>query len=103
MARHAVRLLRHFQEGPAVRMRYRNLRMQRVRRRALVAAVIGDDARQRVARHGQAAQPAQSDTDDLHDPNAIDVLRLVISVSFPGAGPATKRQRRDAKFPRGEG
>jgi hypothetical protein len=39
----------------------------------------------------------------MHDPNAIDVLRLVISVPFSGAGPATKRQRRDAKVPRGEG
>jgi len=40
---------------------------------------------------------------EMHDPNAIDVLRLVISVPFSGAGPATKRQRRDAKFPRGAG
>jgi len=39
----------------------------------------------------------------MHDPNAIDVLRLVISVPFAGSGPATKRQRRDAKFPRGTG
>jgi hypothetical protein len=39
----------------------------------------------------------------MHHPNAIDVLRLVISVPFSGAGPAIKRQRRDAKFPRGEG
>jgi hypothetical protein len=39
----------------------------------------------------------------VHDPNAIDVLRLVISVPFAGAGLATKRQRRDAKFPRGKG
>jgi hypothetical protein len=39
----------------------------------------------------------------LYDPNAIDVLRLVMSLPFAGAGPATKRQRRDAKFPRGEG
>jgi hypothetical protein len=40
---------------------------------------------------------------EMHDPNAIGVLRLVMSLSFAGAGPATKRQRRDAKFPRGEG
>jgi hypothetical protein len=39
----------------------------------------------------------------MHDPNAIDVLRLVMSLPFAGAGPAIKRQRRDAKFPRGEG
>jgi hypothetical protein len=38
----------------------------------------------------------------MHDPNAIDVLRLVMSLPLAGAGPATKRQRRDAKFPRGE-
>jgi hypothetical protein len=38
----------------------------------------------------------------MHDPNAIDVLRLVMSLPFVGAGSATKRQRRDAKFPRGE-
>jgi hypothetical protein len=38
----------------------------------------------------------------MHDPNAIDVLRLVMSLPFAGAGPATKRQRRDAKFPRGK-
>jgi hypothetical protein len=42
-------------------------------------------------------------TPSVHDPNAIDVLRLVMSLPFAGAGPATKRQRRDAKFPRGEG
>jgi hypothetical protein len=39
----------------------------------------------------------------VHDPNAIDVLRLVLSLPFAGAGAATKRQRSDAKFPRGEG
>jgi hypothetical protein len=39
----------------------------------------------------------------MHHPNAIDVLRLAVSVPFAGAGPATKRQRRDAKYPRGEG
>jgi hypothetical protein len=39
----------------------------------------------------------------MHDPNAIDVLRLVMSLPFAGAGPATKRQRRDAMFPRGNG
>jgi hypothetical protein len=39
---------------------------------------------------------------EMHDPNAIDVLRLVMSLPFAGAGSATKRQRRDAKFPRGE-
>jgi len=44
-----------------------------------------------------------AEADSLHDPNAIGVLRLVMSLSFAGAGPATKRQRRDAKFPRGEG
>jgi hypothetical protein len=38
----------------------------------------------------------------MHDPNAIDVLRLFVSLPFAGAGPAAKRQRRDAKFPRGE-
>jgi hypothetical protein len=38
----------------------------------------------------------------MYNPNAIDVLRLVMSLPFTGAGAATKRQRRDAKFPRGE-
>jgi hypothetical protein len=39
---------------------------------------------------------------EVYDPNAIGVLRLVMSLPFAGAGPAIKRQRRDAKFARGE-
>jgi hypothetical protein len=50
-----------------------------------------------------AADMGQGIPHPMHDPNAIDVLRLVISVPFAGAGPATKRQRRDAKCPRGKG
>lgn len=37
----------------------------------------------------------------MHDPNAIDVLRVTASLPFEGAGPARSRQRRDARFPRG--
>jgi hypothetical protein len=35
----------------------------------------------------------------VHDPNAIRVVRLVISVPFAEAGLSTKRRRRDALFP----
>jgi hypothetical protein len=35
----------------------------------------------------------------VHDPNAIRVVRLVISVPYAEAGLSTKRRRRDALFP----
>ena len=35
----------------------------------------------------------------MHDPNAIRVVRLVISVPYAEAGLSTKRRRRDALFP----
>jgi hypothetical protein len=35
----------------------------------------------------------------MHDPNAIRVVRLVISVPYAEAGFSTKRRRRDALFP----
>jgi hypothetical protein len=35
----------------------------------------------------------------VHDPNAIRVVRLVISVPFAEAGLSTKRRRLDALFP----
>ena len=37
--------------------------------------------------------------DVVHDPNAIRVVRLVISVPYAEAGFSTKRRRRDALFP----
>jgi hypothetical protein len=36
----------------------------------------------------------------VHDPNAIDALRVTVCLPFAGAGPARRRQRRDARFPR---
>jgi hypothetical protein len=36
----------------------------------------------------------------MDDPYAIDAVRFVTSVPFPGAGPIQRRQRRDARFPR---
>src|SRR3954454_5376750 len=38
--------------------------------------------------------------DQVHDPNAIDALRVTVCLPFAGAGPARRRQRRDARFPR---
>jgi hypothetical protein len=35
----------------------------------------------------------------MHDPNAIRVVRLVMSVPFPEAGLSAKRRRRDSLFP----
>jgi len=35
----------------------------------------------------------------MHDPNAIDGVRFVVSVPFAGAGLAQRQRRRDAKFP----
>ena len=53
----------------------------------------GDDAPLGLARVGERVAA------EMHDPNAIRVVRLVISVPFAGAGLSTKRRRRDALFP----
>jgi hypothetical protein len=35
----------------------------------------------------------------VHDPNAIGVVRLVVSVPFAEAGLSARRRRRDSLFP----
>jgi hypothetical protein len=35
----------------------------------------------------------------VHDPNAIRVVRLVVSLPFAEAGLSTKRRRQDSLFP----
>jgi hypothetical protein len=35
----------------------------------------------------------------MHDPNAIRVVRVVVSMPFAEAGLSTKRRRRDSLFP----
>jgi hypothetical protein len=42
-------------------------------------------------------------THEMHNPNAIDLLRLAPSLRFADAGAANRRQRRNAKFPHGKG
>jgi hypothetical protein len=48
-----------------------------------------------VARRDGVAAVAQL----MHDPNAIDAVRFVVSLPFGGAGFAQRRRPRDARFP----
>jgi hypothetical protein len=50
----------------------------------------------RVPTFGNVGQGASQ---PMHDRNAIDAVRVNLGLPFVGAGPAQRRQRRDARFP----
>jgi transposase len=59
---------------------------------------VGKGERRR--RYVVCFNPEEAERQRQHDPNAIDVVRFTVSVPFVGAGPARRRRRRDARFPR---